>query len=376
MRRFLLLALLLVALPAAAHKPSDSYLTLRVEGSMVDVQWDIALRDLEYAVGIDANDDGAITWEELKARHDAISAYALARLAISADGASCLSTDVEHQVDRHSDGTYAVLRFAAVCPKNARVLEARYGLFFDLDPLHRGLASLEDRGTTRSLIFSPEQAAQRLSSDGRTRLGTWLDEVLEFVREGVWHIWTGFDHVLFLLSLLLPAVLLREGGRWVPVPGFRQALWKTFVIVTAFTLAHSLTLTLAALEVVALPSRLVESAIAASVMVAALNNVFPLLERRLWMVAFLFGLIHGFGFASVLRDLGLPRDNLLVALVSFNLGVEAGQLAIVAALLPLAFVLRQSWFYRRLTLAAGSLVIVAVAGVWLFERAFELRLFS
>ena len=93
------------------------------------------------------------------------------------------------------------------------------------------------------------------------------------------------------------------------------------------------------------------------------------------MVAF-FGLIHGFGFASVLRDLGLPRDNLLAALVSFNLGVEAGQLAIVVALLPLAFALRQTWLYRRLTLSAGSLAILAVAGVWLFERAFELRLFS
>jgi hypothetical protein len=372
MRRALVLAIFLVSLPAAAHKPSDSYLTLRVEESMVDVQWDIALRDLEFAVGIDANDDGAITWEELKARHDAIAAYALARLAISADGAPCLSTDVEQQVDRHSDGTYAVLRFAAVCPKNARVLEARYGLFFDLDPLHRGLARFEDRGTIRSLIFSPEQPAHSLASSERP----WLRQVLDFVREGVWHIWTGFDHVLFLLSLLLPAVLLREGGRWVPVPGFRQALWKTFVIVTAFTLAHSLTLTLAALEVVALPSRWVESAIAASVMIAALNNVFPLLERRLWMVAFLFGLIHGFGFASVLRDLGLPRENLLAALLSFNLGVEAGQLAIVAALLPLAFALRQTWLYRRLTLAAGSLLIVAVAGVWLFERAFELRLFS
>jgi hypothetical protein len=372
MRRILLLAMFLVCLPAAAHKASDSYLTLRVEDSMIDVQWDIALRDLEFAVGIDANDDGAITWEELQARHDAISAYALARLTVSADGAPCLSTDVEHQVDRHSDGTYAVLRFAAVCPKSARVLEARYGLFFDLDPLHKGLAQVEQRGETRSLIFSPDQPAHPLATSEHA----WLRQVLDFVREGVWHIWTGFDHVLFLLSLLLPAVLLRQGGRWVPVPGFRQALWKTFVIVTAFTLAHSLTLTLAALEVVALPSRLVESAIAASVMVAALNNVFPLLERRLWLVAFLFGLIHGFGFASVLRDLGLPRDNLLAALVSFNLGVEAGQLAIVVALLPVAFALRQSWLYRRLTLAAGSLLIAAVAGVWLFERAFELRLFS
>ena len=372
MRRVLLLAIFLVSLPAAAHKPSDSYLTLSVEGSRVDVQWDIALRDLEYAIGIDANGDGAITWEELRARHEAISAYALARLAITTDGAACSSTDVAHQVDRHSDGTYAVLRFAAVCPKNTRTLEARYALFFDLDPLHRGLARVEQRGESRSLIFGPEQPVQKLAGGERPLLA----EVLDFVREGVWHIWTGFDHVLFLLSLLLPAVLAREAGRWVPLPGFRQALCKTFVIVTAFTLAHSLTLTLAALEVVALPSRWVESAIAASVMIAALNNVYPLLERRLWLVAFLFGLIHGFGFASVLRDLGLPRDNLLPALVSFNLGVEAGQIVIVAALLPVAFGLRQTWLYRRLTLSAGSLLIGAVACVWLFERAFELRLFS
>jgi HupE / UreJ protein len=372
MRRVLLLAIFLASLPAAAHKPSDSYLTLRVEESMVDVQWDIALRDLEYAVGIDADDDGAITWDELQSQRDAISAYALARLTISADGAPCPSTDVEHQVDHHSDGAYAVLRFAAACPKKARTLEARYALFFDLDPLHRGLARVEQRGASRSLIFGPGAPAQRLGSGERA----WLRDALEFVREGVWHIWTGFDHVLFLLSLLLPAVLVREAGCWLPVPVLRQALWKTLVIVTAFTLAHSLTLSLAALEVVALPSRWVESAIAASVMIAALNNVVPVLERRLWMVAFLFGLIHGFGFASVLRDLGLPRDNLLAALVSFNLGVEAGQLAIVAALLPVAFALRQTWLYRRLTLSAGSVVIVAIACVWLFERAFELRLFS
>ncbi len=372
MRRVLLLAIFLASLPAAAHKPSDSYLTLRVEHARVDVQWDIALRDLEHALGIDANDDGAITWEELQARHGAIAAYALARLTLSADGAPCLAGAVEQLVDQHSDGAYAVLRFAAVCPKDARTLDARYALFFELDPLHRGLVRFEDRGASRSLIFSPGAPAQRLASGERA----WLRDAPGFVREGVWHIWTGFDHVLFLLSLLLPAVLVRKGRSWAPVPDLRRALCKTFVIVTAFTLAHSLTLSLAALELIALPSRWVESAIAASVVIAALNNVFPVLERRLWMVAFLFGLVHGFGFASALRDLGLARDNLLAALVSFNLGVEAGQVAIVAALLPVAFAMRQTWLYRRLTLAAGSLVIVALACVWLFERAFELRLFS
>jgi hypothetical protein len=372
LRWILALAITVPAIPAAAHKPSDSYLALRVEDATVHAQWDIALRDLEYAIGIDANDDGAITWEELLARHGAISAYALARLDISADGRPCPTGAVEHQVARHSDGTYAVLRFAAACPDGAAALDARYGLFFDLDPLHRGLARLEQRGATRSLIFSPEQSRQRLAIAERSPLGQFLD----FAREGVWHIWIGFDHLLFLLSLLLPAVLTRQAGRWMALAGFKQALWKTFVIVSAFTLAHSVTLTLAALEIITLPSRWVESAIALSVIVAALNNVYTVLERRLWMLAFLFGLIHGFGFASVLRDLGLPRDSLLLALVSFNLGVEAGQLTIVSALMPIAFALRQSWFYQRLTLSAGSLLIMLVAGVWLVERTFDLRLLS
>ena len=372
LRWILAFAIAVPAIPAAAHKPSDSYLALRVEGATVQVQWDIALRDLEYAIGIDANDDGAITWEELQARHSAISAYALARLDISGDGQPCPASAVEHQVDRHSDGTYAVLRFAAACPEGAAALEARYGMFFDLDPLHRGLARLEQHGESRSLIFSPEKSRQRLAVAERSALRQFLD----FAREGVWHIWIGFDHLLFLLALLLPAVLTRQAGRWMALAGFKQAFWKTFVIVTAFTLAHSVTLTLAALEIITLPSRWVESAIAASVVVAALNNVYPLLERRLWTVAFCFGLIHGFGFASVLGSLGLPRDNLLLALLSFNLGVEVGQLAIVAMLMPVAFALRQSCFYQRLALSAGSLLIIVVACVWLVERTFDLRLLS
>ena len=113
-----------------------------------------------------------------------------------------------------------------------------------------------------------------------------------------------------------------------------------FKVVTAFTVAHSITLSLAALGVISLPSRLVESAIAASVVLAALNNVCPVVYGGRWIIAFCFGLIHGFGFASVLTDLGLPQDSLLLALVAFNLGVELGQLAIVAVFLPIAYALR------------------------------------
>jgi len=202
-------------------------------------------------------------------------------------------------------------------------------------------------------------------------------QFVDYAREGVWHIWIGFDHILFLLSLLLPAVLSWRGGQirdWQPAATFGEAFVDVFKIVTAFTLAHSITLSLATLGFVSLPSRWVESAIAASVVLAALNNVWPLLHRRRWTVAFGFGLIHGFGFASVLIDLGLPREALALALVGFNLGVEGGQLAIVAAFLPLAFALRRTAFYRRAVMVGGSLLIATLAGLWLVERAFEVKL--
>lgn len=371
MRRLLLcLGLVLYLSPALAHKPSDSYLHLKVQDDIIQGQWDIALRDLDYAIGLDANGDGLITWGELRARHAAVAAYALARLQVSADGVLCTHRPVKHLVNNHSDGAYAVLRFTVTCPIPPRTLNLHYALFFDLDPLHRGLMRLEYSDGTHTIVFSPEQPLRHIEL---ATLTPWR-EFLEFTREGVWHIWIGFDHILFLLSLLLPAVVWREGGHWRAVNGFRPACWAVVKVVTAFTVAHSITLSLAVLGIVGLPSRWVESAIAASVILAALNNLYPIIRAYLWGVAFGFGLIHGLGFANVLQDLGLPRDALLTALVGFNLGVEVGQLAIVGVFLPLAFGIRHSWAYRHLALELGSLAIAAVAMVWLIERSFNLEL--
>jgi hypothetical protein len=315
--------------------------------------------------------EAAIAWGELKARHEAVAAYALPRLGIGADGAACAPVATEHLVDGHTDGAYAVLRFTAACPTPPAELTVAYRLFAEVDPLHQGLLRVTDGGGTHSAVLGPEAPTFRLAVGQAPDL---VAQVLGYGWQGVWHIWIGFDHILFLLSLLLPAVLRRRDGRWQAVGTFREAAVEVAKVVTAFTVAHSVTLTLATLGLVALPSRLVESTIAASVVLAALNNVFPLVDRRLWLLAFGFGLVHGLGFAGALEELGLPRHALVASLLAFNVGVELGQLAIVAVFLPAAFLLRRTRLYPRVVLRAGSEAIAALAGLWLVERILDLSL--
>ena len=365
-----IMALLLLSAPAWAHKPSDSYLSLAVKDSQVEGQWDIALRDLDYAIGVDTDDDGTITWGEVRSKHDEIAAYALSHLTITSGKTRCPAQAPRHLIDNHTDGAYAVLLFTMACPTAIDTLQADYRLLFDLDAQHKGLLRLTHGQETTTAIFSQEMPMQQFKIGD---VSLWR-QAQQYMHEGIWHIWQGYDHVLFLLALLLPSVLRRVADRWEPTPDFMSAFWEVLAIVTAFTFAHSITLGLAASGLIALPSRLVESAIAASVAFAGISNLYPALAQRRWLVAFLFGLIHGFGFASVLSDLGLPQGSLALSLVSFNLGVEAGQLAIVGMFLPLAYGLRKSWTYQRLVLVSGSLCIVALACAWLIERTLDLKL--
>jgi hypothetical protein len=153
------------------------------------------------------------------------------------------------------------------------------------------------------------------------------------------------------------------------VPLAKPAFLNILKVVTAFTVAHSVTLSLAALGVVRLPSRLTESVIAASIIVAALNNIFPRVTAGRWRIAFAFGLLHGFGFASVLADMSLPPGARALSLVSFNLGVETGQLAVVSAVMPMAYAIRTTRFYRQTVMQWGSSAIAVLAFVWLIQRA-------
>ncbi len=370
-RLLILVFLTCCSFKAIAHKPSDSYLALKTDGHLVQGQWDIALRDLDFAMGLDSNDDGNITWGELRERQQAVYAYAYSRLSISENQQGCRVNPEDLLVDEHSDGRYAVLKFQAVCAEEPQQLSIAYRLFFDVNPQHRGMLKLTRNAITDTAIFSPDSTSFEviLNSARKPR-----QELLNFGYEGVWHIWVGYDHILFLLSLLLPAALVREGNSWHAGQSVSSAFWDVFAVVTAFTLAHSITLSLAALGYISLPSRWVESAIAASVAVAALNNIFPVFINRRTGFAFGFGLIHGMGIASVLLDMGLPDTQRLLALLGFNLGVEVGQLAIVGLAFPLITVLSRYRYYPLLVMRAGSACIAVIALIWLAERGFDFHM--
>jgi hypothetical protein len=364
-RALLILILLTLNSVAGAHTSSSGFLVVRVEGQRLSGSVELALRDAELAVGIDANGDGKITWGELRAHQRALVEYVARHLDLGSAGRSCTLNFGDLQVNTRVDGNYAWLPFTARCTPAARELTVRYSLMAGIDPSHRGLLTLTTGATTQPAVLggSRESATFALGRADRWRAFG------EYLQAGIWHILSGIDHLLFLLSLLLPAVLARRGGEWQPVSAARPALLSVLKVVTAFTLAHSITLSLAALDVVRLPSRLTESVIAASIVVAALNNVFPLVTESRARIAFGFGLLHGFGFASVLAEMGLPAGARLLSLLSFNLGIEVGQIAVVLCVMPLVYRARGATVYRQAVLPLASAAIASIGLAWFLQRA-------
>lgn len=362
--RWLVLLAVLWTTSAQAHRPSDAFLTLDVRGGEISGQWEIALRDLAVLVDLDTDRNRELTWGELRIAQPRLFALLGTQLALRGDGVPCPLAFSDLMVNDRSDGRYAWFALRAQCPSLPSEIALDYRLLFEIDPTHRGIFVMRSGVATHSAVFSPETSTQSFVLSDPSRWRAFRD----YVVEGVHHIWIGTDHILFLLALLLPAVLRYDSGRWSAQERLRPVAWDVFGVVTAFTLAHSVTLTLAALEMVTLPGAMVESAIAASVLLAALNNIRPVVLRARWIVAFGFGLIHGFGFASVLGDLGLPDGLRVLTLLAFNLGVELGQLAIVAVALPLAFALRHTAFYRVGLRVGGSALVASVAGWWLAQR--------
>ena len=327
---------------AAGHTGgSNGYATIVVEGP--DVRYRLALwpATLPPAIADELRDAGAGT----AAARDGVLALVRQKVTLQAAGRRC----EPGQGTATASGESVTLVVDFACGSPVRELVVRDDLFDVLGRDYHTLARIDAGGRTTQFAFTPETREARVTVDVAPSHG-----MLGFVRLGVEHILTGWDHLLFLLGLLL------RGGS-------ALALAK---IITAFTLAHSVTLALAVLDVVVLPGRLVEAVIALSIAVVAAENLFlrPVVARR-WLVSFCFGLVHGFGFSAALREIGLPSHGLALSLFGFNAGVELGQALVVAVALPLLLLLRRTRWERRMVWTS-SLAILVVGVVLFVERAF------
>ena len=365
------LAVITTVTSAHAHLASDSYLRIEIgESGAVSGQWDIALRDLDVAVGLDTDQDGNITWGELRANALQVDAYAFGHLKVTKGNEACRLTPNGLMVDYHAGSAYAVIPFSAECPVSGQ-LTLQYRLLFDIDPSHRGLLTIANGEQIQSEVLTPDHADIRID----TRDLGLSKQIAQFLRFGFDHILLGYDHLLFVAVLLVTAALRRPiGNNWMPIDHLGRVLLETIRTLSAFTLAHAIVLTPAVLGLVNVPARFVEPAVALTIILAGLDNFRPILPRLRWQVAFLFGLIHGLSFASALGPMRLPPLGTAIALGSFNIGIEAGQVALALLLVPIAFVSRHDVIYRRIVTPVASFAAVLLAGAWLLDRVLGLDL--
>jgi hypothetical protein len=361
-RRLLVLSFVVLTAPAAwAHTQSYGFLSVSLDATSVSGRIELAVGDLDRVHGLDADRDGKITWGEFRRREAEVAAATLNRITIGASDAPCKLTGEPAMTDLRGGESYIVIPFRGACASQTGATMLGYNLLFASDAQHRGLAVVTTPAGTQTFVMTP--AATRVAVDPAQSAG--VNQFLGFIGHGAHHIWIGYDHILFLLTLLIGTFAMRG-----PEAPLRACVYDAVKVITAFTLSHSLTLGLAAFGVVSIPTSLTESLIAITIVLAALNNIWPLVTRRLWIAAFGFGLVHGLGFANVLAELDLPRENLLAALFAFNLGVELGQLAILFAALPLIVLVTGQLPVARHALPAANLVIAAIGAMWLTDRAF------
>ncbi|RYG09945.1 MAG: HupE/UreJ family protein [Chitinophagaceae bacterium] len=351
-----------------AHQLSTSYLHASInDKGVIQGELQVRLYDLEQALAIDADSNGELLWRELMARETEISDYLNQHLSITRGEKICTTIFPDSwQIDSHFNEGYLVLPMRAQCAL-AGLINIKYSAFFNEDSQHKLILSFNggENKSPETRVISVGQPDINFNAEN----GDHFASFREFVYQGVIHIWIGTDHVLFLCSLLLTCVLTRRAGQWVGKKNIREIVIHTTWIVTAFTLAHSITLTATALDLLQFSSRWIEAGIALSVVFTALNNIFPMV-LRLGVLTFCFGLLHGMGFAGALGELGIPADEQLFTVLAFNIGVELGQMAIVLAVLPILIAVRNKFWYSRYSVVAISIVISLIAAQWVVERIF------
>lgn len=357
---------------ALAHETSRSFLTLQQvkSGEPADaewnIDWEIALADLDVLLELDRDLDGRLTRTEFAFGLPRMKALATSQIGFIQGGFPCRVGAVNHVLSRRADYRFIKLSFALVCQPAGAQLAIDYRLFNGIDAAHRVMVIY---GEHRQLI-SPGQPAVILSSSAQ--VASKLTVLIGFVGEGIKHILIGWDHLAFLLAILIPILLTSrpEPGRMPTTEtSMRSPISRRLTMtISAFTLAHSLTLGLAALGWVQLPAGPVEAAIAFSVVVAAMANLLGKNDLAAPRLAFVFGLLHGFGFASVMQQTGAAGHSLAIGLLGFNMGVEIGQFLFVLVLLPLFWLLSIRPLTRQLAGPAMSVALILLGAGWLIER--------
>lgn len=366
------LVCLLAAATSFAHQTGNSYLYIQSSDGQLAVDLDFTVRDLGNLLQKPgAGPEPAPPPEKLKALQPELTEHITQSLRIEVDEQAVPLRFVRQIVVVHNDGLYVRQQFAApMIARDAGFVVIRYGFFTQSDQLGRAFLRLMLNGEEISSVFDETTDIQRFALGGTKRSST----MLLFTLEGAKHIWEGFDHLLFLLTLLLPGLLLWKTASTGlseadgPVSRHRAAWMFALRVITAFTIAHSVTLSMASFGLLALPEKLIESAIALSIMISAALNLQQRFRFNHWQLAFLFGLIHGMGFANGLKELGLSSSYFLETLIAFNVGVELGQLSTVLLVsVPLVLLVRSEQNRQRL-LRWGSLVMLAISTGWLIQR--------
>lgn len=366
-----LLALMLAA-PAQAHQTGNSYLYLQQEHSQLKLELDFFVRDLGNLLQKPgAEPEPAPPPDKIQALQPEITQLIEKSLSVEVDEQPVTLNFVRQTVVLHNDGLYVRQQFSAAdLSPQARFVVVRYGFFTQSDKVGRAFFRLNLNGDEISSVFDQNAATQRFALGSTKRSST----IALFTYEGAKHIWEGPDHLLFLLTLMLPGLLLWSAGSVsagdaaAATPSHRAAWVFALKVITAFTLAHSITLALASLGLISLPDKLIESVIALSIMISALLNLQQRLQVNHWLLAFSFGLIHGMGFANGLKELGLSSSYFIETLIAFNVGVELGQLSTVTLVtVPLILLVRTD-VGRQRVMRWGSIAVLIISTLWFIQR--------
>jgi hydrogenase/urease accessory protein HupE len=365
-------SLFLLPVVLLSHNPDTSYVRVTISADKVETRLTYDVFTLLKITPLDDNRDNQLQRSELEAHVSQIADFLRSKigLAVSEDDEEADLGDFKgflwppdigeaiSAADYHTQNGLILFDFVRKVEQPPEVVAIAFGFFDQLTDRHTVLGVFACQGEefeTSFTKYAPDFEYSTGFEPSAPQTQRSLSETIwRFFKMGVEHIFLGYDHICFLIALIV-------------VSRFREIV----KIVTSFTIAHSITLILATLEWVELPTRLIETCIAATIVYVAVENLWIKDTRHRWWLTFFFGLVHGFGFANVLREMGLPTTGLIRCLLSFNLGVEFGQLVIAICLLPLAYTLNH-WKHGHKVAMGISVLLAFFGAAWFIDRAFDL----